>query len=98
METNVTTETAQKVRRWINAQKNFNRAEQEKSRAATELSNAQNELGKFLVPDPSEKGEVFNIWFGSGIIQAVRQSDSMGSYTISWRKEMSPKERMEMQF
>lgn len=93
METNVTTETADKVKRWMAASKRVQMAERELTASRNELANAMNELGKFLVPDPCKDDESFNIWFGSGIIQATKIGSS---YAIGWRKEMSPKERMDL--
>ena len=93
METNVTRETAEKVKRWMAAGKRLANAQREKNLAETELSNAMNDLGKFLIPAPSEENEAFNIWFGSGIIQARKIGTS---YSIVWRKEMSAAERMEL--
>lgn len=95
METNVTKETAVKVKRWIAASKRLANAQREKNSAETELSNARNELGKFLIPEPAKDDEAFNIWFGSGIIQATKIG---GSYSVCWRKEMSPAERSELGF
>ena len=89
---NVTEKTNGLVQRWINSRKAVERLKRELNSVECELSNAQNELGKWLVPD-GQKEENFNIWFGSGIIQAVRLPN--GNYEIKWRKEPDGKDRLE---
>lgn len=90
METNVTEKTRELIDRWIRAKNNVKRFKDELSRAECEESNASNELGKWLVPEDFKEGEQFNIWFGSGIIQAFK---SHNSYKISWRKEPDGKDK-----
>lgn len=89
---NVTEKTRSLVQRWINAKNNKLRLDREISSAMCEVSNAANELGKWLVPEPS-CDEPFNIWFGSGILQAKRTGDTQ--YAISWSKEPDGKDRIE---
>ena len=77
-------------------------AKRDLNAAEVELSNTENELGKWLVPEwpviteeklgDEEVRERFNIWFGSGI-QAQKISD--GNYEIKWRKEPDGKDRHE---
>ncbi len=89
---NVTEKTRGLVQRWINAKTNLKRIDREQSSAQCELSNAVNELGKWLVPNDLKQGtEPFNIWFGSGIIQANRTEAN--NYEIKWRKEPDSKDR-----
>lgn len=91
----VTEKTNQLVTRWINAKKSVERARQTLNSCETDLLNAQNELGKWLMPEvpfmPND-GEAFNIWFGSGILQATRHDSN---YEVKWRKEPDGRDRDE---
>jgi len=78
--------------RWLRAKNAVVRLKREINHAECEEVNAANELGKWLVPE-GQNDEPFNIWFGSGIIQAMRAKN--GDYKIAWRKEPDGKDRIE---
>lgn len=77
-------DTRRVVERWGNAVDALANLKRQISSAECELSNAANDLGKFLAPDDAVDGEIFNIWYGSKIlcVQKIGQHD----YKISWRK------------
>lgn len=87
--------TCELVKEWIRAKNAAAAARQKLNTAVAEEMTAANELGKWLVPE-GQNNEPFNIWYGSGILRAVRQPD--GTHTISWRKEPDGKDRLEHGF
>ena len=90
---NVTEKTHGLVQRWIQCKQAKKPTESELNRIQCELDNAQNELGKWLVPEGSDAKESFHIWFGSGILKADKIGQN--SYVVSWRKEPDGKDRLE---
>lgn len=89
---NVTSKTRELVDRWIRAKNAVKRIKAELNSSECEEANAANDLGKWLVPE-NQNETPFNIWFGSGIIQAIRSQN--GEYKISWRKEPDDRDRIE---
>lgn len=89
---NVTTKTNELVKRWIGARKAVARTRADLNAAECELANACSVLGEWLVPD-GFTDEKFNIWFGSGTLQAIKLPD--GNYKVSWLKEPDGKDRIE---
>ncbi len=96
---NVTGKTEELVKSWMRTRDYVRKVKSELNRAEVDAANAQNELGKWLVPPDSKKGEVFNIWFGSGILQAQSMLLANGAATndfiIQWRREPDGKDRQE---
>ena len=91
---NVTEKTHGLVQRWIHAKNRVNGLKREINSAECEQANAMNELGKWLIPEGQPEGEMFNIWFGSGIIQA-KKVEGRNDYEISWRKIPDGKDALE---
>lgn len=90
---NVTEKTHGLVQRWINARKSVERAKAVQNAAESEFEIAQNDLGKWLMPEGLvPDGETFHIWFGSGILKATRRGED---YQVGWRKEPDGKDRLE---
>jgi len=85
-----TKKTNDLIERWIRAKKRVKDLKHEYNVADTEYRNVSAELGKWLIPE-GQNDEPFNIWFGSGILQAVRSK--IGEYTISWRIEPDGKDK-----
>jgi len=96
METNVVGKTRELVDRWITAKKRFEAARRALVSADVELANSQNALGGWLVPKDQGNKVPFNIWFGSGIIEATRQSNTLNDYSVRWRKEPEGEQLSEM--
>lgn len=98
---NVTEITRQKVDRWIRAKKEVEEKKERLALAEAELQSSIDDLGKWLVPNQTgqfEYNEPFNIWFGTGILQAVLHKGDVGRppvYVVSWRKEPDGKDRLE---
>ena len=93
----VTMSTEERVKRWIMAKKSLERdfTRYEESRVFLQLT--ENELGKWLCPPDAQVDERFNIWYGSGVLQAsptTSQGDAT-QYKVTWRKEPDAKQRME---
>lgn len=96
--TNVTGKTAELVEAWIVARKKVERLRRELADAEANHSVATNQLGCWLTPHDAHTGEQFNIWFGSGILQAtiVRENGDDGAvYGVKWRKEPEGKQLAE---
>ena len=91
---NVTEKTHGLVQRWIRAKNRVAGLKREISSAECEEANAMNELGKWLIPDDQPEGEMFNIWFGSGIVEAQKLKGS-NDYKISWRRKPDGKDALE---
>lgn len=91
---NVTEKTHGMVQRWIAAKKRVRNAKAELNSAECEMANANNELGKWLVPENQSEGEMFNLWFGSGILQAQKLK-GRSDYDVTWRREPDGKDRLE---
>lgn len=91
----VTTKTHDLIQAWVARKKRVQRLESELADARNAVHISENQLGEWLVPlgiDVRE-GEAFNIWFGSGVLQAMRTPSD--NYTVSWRKEPDGKDRLE---
>lgn len=84
----VASETAQRIKRWIDAERRLERAKDELESASSELDNVTNDLGRYLAPEDAAPGEVFNIWYGDGLVQV--QKLASGYYSVSWRKKPKP--------
>lgn len=89
---NVTDKTHKLVRQWQHTRDRVIGLKNELNHAECAGVIATNELGKWLVPE-GQNDEPFDIWFGSGILQAIRTSH--GNYVISWRKEPDGKDLFE---
>lgn len=85
MSDNVSPITADKVREWLEAGKEVRDLGRRLNSAQCRLANAEIALGKWLVPADQPYGTSFNIWYGSGIIEAM--CVECGKYTIKWRKK-----------
>lgn len=84
------------LRRWSHSKKDLERVKQQINRCECELLNAENALGKFMVPDVSDNmDEPFHIWLADGLLTAKRVAQN--TYRVSWRKEPSPKAAINMQ-
>ena len=93
----VTMSTAELVKKWIAAKKAVRRTEQQFNEAKAELKTAQNNLGAWLCPKDAVVDERFNIWYGSGVLQAsptTSQGDAT-QYDVTWRKEPDEKQANE---
>ena len=86
---NTTREGNHKVRRFTAAAKTIERIKRDLTSAETEMTNATNDLGEWLVPDDAKIGEVFHVWFADGIIQA--ELVGAHDFKVSWRKRPSLK-------
>ncbi len=76
-------EGALKIQRWLDAIETYKRADRAKSSADCEVSNAANDLAKWLLPEDARVGEVFCVWSGDSLIQVEhRQNDD----TVTIRK------------
>lgn len=89
---NVTTKTRDLVTRWQRAKKSVQHANARLTEASNELAEANKELGTWLVPE-GQNDEPFNLWFGSGILQAKRSTT--GDFSVHWRREPDGKDRIE---
>ena len=91
--------TVEKVRRWNRAVKQVASAKLALNSAECELANAQNDLGRWLLPEDAATNEEFNVWIGDGIM-AARRNDAPGAssndYLVRWRKSPSAKAADEM--
>jgi hypothetical protein len=81
-----TRDTEAFIKEWIAAEEYAEKMRVEQTRANTELLNKTNELGRFLTPKDAKQDEVFNIWYGDGLL-AVSKTDMFGggSYKVRWR-------------
>ncbi len=92
---NVTGKTNELIQRWARAKNRVATLRREISGAECEESNARNELGAWLVPKDQPECENFNIWFGSGVIQAKKLKNG-NDYDVIWRKEPDGKQKAEL--
>jgi len=87
-----TTNTREMIQRWLQAQDRVRRVEQQLTESKEELFKSQIMLGEWIVPELT-KGEPFNIWIGSGVLQATRLEK--GGYEIHWRLKPTGKTAQE---
>lgn len=96
-----TMNTLQLLRAWSGAQKRLERARNDLNSAETDLLNATNSLGKWMVPPDSKSGEEFHLWVADGILCASQlltpNGDKRNDYRVGWRTPLSPKTKCEMQ-
>lgn len=85
-----TTKTQELVEDWISKASKVSDAHKALSMAKHEYAMSQNRLGTWLCPDDAKQCEKFNLWFGSGILQA--QYMGGGEYLCEWRKKPSGKQ------
>jgi hypothetical protein len=76
----------EKIKRWLHAVKHLVDLDREKNRASCELANAEQDLGKWLVPEDAKPGEVFCVWFGDSLIQATVGSQGLSNIKAAVRK------------
>lgn len=91
---NVTAETNQAVRRFCAAHRAIERTRDTLNRDETELLNAINALGKWITPADAKPGEMFNIWYGDGLLAVKFVGE--GTYEIGWRTPPSAKVKCDM--
>jgi len=86
---NVTEKTNGLVRDWMHKKKYLARLEAERCTAIEGLTRAETALGEWLVPDDAKGGEEFNLWFGSGILNAWKATNAENEpvFHVKWRKE-----------
>lgn len=90
-----TRDTLSEVRRWVDAVDHLASIKSQLNSAECEVTNATNELGRFITPKDAKVGEVFNIWIGDGLLQVTKtRADGNGDYTVSWRTRPSGKSLM----
>lgn len=65
------------IDRWQSAKKGLEYAKQCLSKAECELSNATNDLSKFLLPSDAKTGEKYCVWFGDSLISATIEVTGM---------------------
>lgn len=94
----VTEKTEGYVKNWIATRQYRDRILSQLEQSKKEASFATNELGKWLLPNDAKKDEEFNIWYGSGILQAKLVNPQEGIYEVKWRKEPDGKDRYEKGF
>lgn len=85
----------EKVRAWHRAVAALHQAQTRLVEAQNNLKSAQNTLGGHLCPGDESKDEVFNIWYGSGLLRIIAILPGR-DYGVSWRKEPSVKQLGEM--
>lgn len=91
--------TEELLKQWARARKSAERARNEAARCEEERIKAENQLGCWLCADDGKMGETFNVWIGSGILEASKISnDENPSYQVRWRKEPDGKDRHEMEW
>jgi hypothetical protein len=95
---NVTEKTEQLVKPWIATRKRLERLTGELAEAQKEFKAANNALGQWLVPADGHLNEAFNIWYGSGILQATLTNAFDREFEVKWRREPDGKDRQEKGF
>lgn len=85
---------------WDCASRRTKRLEAELAQAKLDEQKAADEMCVALVPDPKDSaGEDFTQWIGDGMIRfSATGKDKDGQlcgFKVHWRKEMSPRSRME---
>jgi hypothetical protein len=78
--------TYQKIKRWADAEATLIRHKKQVSASEVELTNANNDLGKFLMPDDAKDGEVFSIWYGDSLITVQKDGGPRLDYKITVRQ------------
>ena len=79
------------IQKWEDAKKRLDSAESEIISSRCRLNNAIASLGKNLVPDKYEPGEIFNIWVNDKLlvvktIPIDNKGMHMGDFKIYWRE------------
>ena len=93
----MTPTTEQLVLEWIRTRTASERLAAQLTAAEAQELNAANALGKWLCPEGAAIKEVFNVWIGSGVLQAQIINDQH-DYAVKWRKEPDGKDRFEQGF
>jgi hypothetical protein len=79
----VVSEGTRLIDRWRKSQEQLDRAKSAVTKAECEVSNAQNELGKWLTPADAKNGEQFCVWHGDSLITATKDQSN---YKVEIRK------------
>ena len=82
----VTSVGKDKIQRWYRAAEQLVELDRQKNKACCEMSNAEQDLGKWLTPEDAKPGETFCVWFGDSLIQAVVGEQGRSSITVKVRK------------
>lgn len=67
---------------WQRAIERVRSAERELLRAECALTNARNELGKWMMPDDAKEGEKIGVWHGASLICVEKLSGTRFKITI----------------
>ena len=67
---NITNEGIALIKRWKASTEQVTRLKNQLNRAECELSNSQEALAKFLLPDDAKANENFCVWYGDSLIAA----------------------------
>ena len=70
-----TREGEKKIERWQRAIERLRSAKDQVNRAECELTNATNDLGRWLMPDDARIGEPIGVWYGDALITATKTRD-----------------------
>ena len=82
-----TTEGVRHIERWQSAIKVMDQQQRALSRARTELENAVNCLGRWMVPDDIKVGETLCVWHADALIAVTKMDASgNGSFKIQVRR------------
>jgi hypothetical protein len=79
-----TCKTTELVKRWVNSENRVQRLRGDLNSAECEAANAANDLAKHLLPADAAEKEIFNVWFGNGLIQVA--VDNNNNCTVKWRR------------
>lgn len=74
------------IRNWMAAASNVECAKQAVNRTECALTNATNELARWLLPDDAKVGEKISVWFGDSLVQVEKTSDNPTDGTVTIRK------------
>lgn len=85
----VTSDGERLIKAWLGAQESVQRAKSNLNGAECDLSNTQEALAKWLIPEDAKPGEKFSVWFGDSLIQV--EIPSPGDH--STRKKVTVRKR-----
>ena len=75
-----------KIQRWERAIENVEYKRQQLNSAECELTNATNDLGKWLLPNDAKKGETIAVWHGDELICTTKKDNQGSNFTVESRK------------
>lgn len=82
----LTSEGERLVKAWLDAKQEVDRTKSHLNRAECDVTNTQNALAKWMLPEDAKPGEKIAVWYGDSLIQVEVPLQSHMTAPITIRK------------